>query len=444
MSILCRPPSPETSSPHSSTAWNRPAPGFCCALVAGIFAAGLFVGDETQGPQAARGDIVLLESGGRLHGKWLNPKRQPDDPYEVELEGGGTISLPVEQVREVKRQTADELEYERLAPTFDDSVAGQWAAAEWCREHSLKGLREHHLRRIVELQPDHAKAWSLLGYVQVQGQWKRPQEVAGDNGYRYFQGKWRLEQEVAVLVERQRAAAKRLEWKNRIAKWIVQSRGHDRAAVEAHRELAAIRDPLAVPALIQALTSDRRPAYRLFIINILNEIDSPDALQAILRTPLLEVHPEVIHGAIDRIVKRKTPQIVEFYCKALGDGNNLVVNRAAYVLGRLDDPSAVGPLIRSLQTQHVIMIRPPSAARGNGMGVMIPKDDPSAAVIGGPQIQTAPEPVAQRVVASNEEVLAALLKITGADFGYHTDAWKQWHATWNARRIPQLDARRAP
>ena len=415
-----------------------------CAPSVWLIATGLLVGAWALPTATVRGDVVLLESGGRLVGDWLNPHRQLDDPYELELVGGGKITLSAELVRDVQRQTAYEMDYEQLAPTFADTADGQWDAAEWCREHELKRLREHHLRRLIELRPDHAKAWIALGYTQVNGQWKRRKEVAEENGYRFHQGKWRLEQEITLVEARQRLAAQRLDWRHRIMKWVELTYGTDRSALEARQQLAAIRDPVAIPALVQALVSDRRPAFRLFLVEVLNRIDSPDALQAVLKTTLLELHPEVVHGAIDRVVRRKTPWIVEFYCKALEDQNNLVVNRAAYVLGRLDDHSSVGPLIKALQTRHVIVRRPPSGAPAGQMTALIPKDDRSAALLGGPQLSTAPEPVAQWVVASNEEVHAALLKITAVDFGYHTEAWKRWHATWNAHRTPQLDARRAP
>lgn len=151
----------------------------------------------------------------------------------------------------------------------------------------------------------------------------------------------------------------------------------------------------------------------------------------------------MFHGAVDRIVKRKTPQLTELYCKALQDPSNETVNRAAYVLGRLDDPSAVGPLIRSLSTNHVFVRRPPSSGRGSGISVTLPKDD-SPLPFADPGQAAPTEPVVTAFRLANREVLAALIKLTSNDFGYDERAWLQWHATRIQQQTPQLNTSPTP
>lgn len=389
-----------------------------------------------------RADLFVLENGGHVAGTWLNSQRKSGEEYRLALPSGGELVLAAEQVREVIRQRPGEQAYDQLAPTFADTPEGQWAAAEWCRAHQLKPLREHHLRRLLELEPQHAPAWIALGYTQIQGRWQKRADVAGNLGFQYHQGKWRLAQEIELVEERQQQSAQQLDWRKRIAKWHELTFENDRSALEARRQLSEIRDPLAVPALIHCLARDPRPASRLFYIDLLDKIDSPAAFMAVVRASLLDAHIEVFHGAVDRVVRRKTPQVTETYCQALHDPNNLVVNRAAYVLGRLEDRSAIGPLIRALHTSHVLVLRPPGSSRGQAMSVTIPKDGSSPIV--GPQGASPPEPEVMPVRLANEEVHAALLKLTGEDLGYNSELWLQWHASHNQQHAAKINGRASP
>src|SRR5207248_3291145 len=94
----------------------------------------------------------------------------PLTKYAV-LHSGVTLTLPASIVRETIRQSPAELEYSKLGPTAADTVDGQWELAEWCRKNSLARQREIHLRRVVELYPNHQQARFALGYQYQQGQW---------------------------------------------------------------------------------------------------------------------------------------------------------------------------------------------------------------------------------------------------------------------------------
>lgn len=384
-------------------------------------------------------EVFVLENGGRVIGTLINVKRRASDDYQVALESGGEATLSANQVREVIRRRPIELEYEHIAPTFADTAEGQWEAAEWCRQRQLPAHRQHHLRRVIELNPSHTKAWAALGYTQINGQWKRPNDVREEEGYQRHQGRWRLSQEIEIVEQRQDAEAIAIDWSKKIAKWHQLTKTADRASAEAHQQLSEVRDPLAVPALIRCLVNDRRPVYRIFFLDVLDKVPSPAALDAIGRTTLLEQHPEVFHAAVDRIVRRKSPQLVEAYCRILEDPNNEIVNRAAYVLGRLEDRSATMPLIRALATNHVVWRKPPKSPQGMGISVSIPKDG-SAPLIG-PGQEEPSEPVAIPVRLFNQEVLTALTKVTGQDFGYDGEAWSRWYAAQAKENSPKVKPR---
>src|SRR5437762_8860340 len=129
-------------------------------------------------------DIFVLESGGRIEGEWLNREEQPLTKYAVRS-NGVTLVLPAGTVRETIRQTPAELEYSKLAPAAADTVDGQWELAEWCRKNSLTRQREVHLRRVIELNPNHQQARFALGYQFQQGQWVTRSDARRQEGYEF-------------------------------------------------------------------------------------------------------------------------------------------------------------------------------------------------------------------------------------------------------------------
>ena len=120
---------------------------------------------------------------------------------------------------------------------------------------------------------------------------------------------------------------------------------------------------------------------------------------------------------------------------ALKDNDNYKVNRAAAALARLQDKSAISPLIDALTTTHTRVINTGPGADATttaftSSGTLMKKGE-------GPEVQI--------VHVRNQPVLDALTKLTGADFGYDQRAWRYWHAQEKiAKEASQatLDARR--
>ena len=186
---------------------------------------------------AARADEFVLKSGARLRGEWLNPDELPLTRYSVRTEEGAEFTVSVRQVAAHTREATAAAEYERLAPRFADTAAEQWKLAEWCHEHGLKQQRGGHLRRVVELNSQHAEAWQALGYSEIGGQWVTTKDFFEERGYVFFRGKWRLSQEIAVIEERERVERKEREWFAQFKQWRSQF-GTERES-EALRGLAA-------------------------------------------------------------------------------------------------------------------------------------------------------------------------------------------------------------
>ncbi|HEX4148125.1 MAG TPA: hypothetical protein VHY20_04020, partial [Pirellulales bacterium] len=196
---------------------------------------------------AARADTFVLASGGKVEGTLANPQESPREKYVIKVAAGGEITLARDQVKEIIRKRPAEVDYDKIRATYPDTVEGQWALAEWCREQHLSEARKVHLKRVLELDPDHAAARGALGYSKFDGQWKTQPEVMSERGYVDYKGRWRLPQEVEILEQQRKAELAEKTWISNLKRWrewLASGRSQ-----EATKLIQDIRDPSAVAAI---------------------------------------------------------------------------------------------------------------------------------------------------------------------------------------------------
>jgi HEAT repeat protein len=104
--------------------------------------------------------------------------------------------------------------------------------------------------------------------------------------------------------------------------------------------------------------------------------------------------------------------------EALKDNDNVRVNRAAIALGKLQDRSAISPLIDALRTTHAQVLARPrggeaTAATFTSDGTYFKQGD-------GPKLLV--------THVQNQPVLDALTRLTGVNFGFDQAAWRYWLA----------------
>jgi len=398
-----------------------------------------FLAAMSVATMVVRADIVELVSGGVIRGEWLNRTEREPPTYVMRGASGAEIRVPALSVKRVIRQKPVEAEYEVLIPTFADTVEDQWKLAEWCRRHQLVGPRDIHLRRILELDERFAPAWYALGYSQLGGRWQRTAETNRDRGYEYHRGRWRLAQEIELVDDQVKVKAAQDEWRKRINQ-LRNSLDSPGRAVRVHAELLEIRDPHAIPALVAAYSNDRRPAFRRMLVQTIGRIEGPAANTALFNVALSDGDVEIFHDCVERLETRRPDDLVDVLVNALQSGQNGVVNRAAYMLGRLGDRSAISPLIDVLTTRHWIQLgsKGSSASYSATFGRADQNNDaPTAAGL------SKSEPQWIQVWLHNQDVLDALVKLSGgANFEYHTQAWRVWYAAERARPTPVVGARR--
>ena len=373
----------------------------------------------------ASADRFVLVDGGEIEGELLNRQQTPRTSYAIRTDSGITLTLPAGRVAEVTRQKDAEAEYARRAPGYADTVDGQWKLAVWCGQQQLKAQRETHLRRILELSPDHIEARHALGYVQLQGKWTTQRDHLSERGYQLYKGQWRSPQDIALIESRESAKQAARDWLARLKGWRAQL-NEPRTAASAYQRIAEVRDEAAVGPLRMMMTSERSRDVKSLYIEVLCAIGNAEAIESLVFVTLNDPDLETFYQCADELLKLKTPNLQKPYLDALKNDNNVRINRAAYMLGRIDDPSTIGPLIDVLITTHTVVIS--SGGRGGESVSTSFSND------GGNSFQTGEAKHTFHETVHNREVLEALTRLArGQTFGYDLPAWKRWHAAELAR-----------
>jgi hypothetical protein len=371
-------------------------------------------------PRSAAGDEFFLRGGGKVQGEWLNPNEANAKVYRVRIPGG-VVALEKSQIYEVTPQRPEAMEYQSLAPTFRDTIADQWKIAEWCRERGLRAKREIHLRRILELDPDHVKARLALGYMQIRGRWVTQRERLEGQGFEFYQGRWRSAQEIELVDQRQQREQAEDEWMKKLARLREGLRGE--AVNKAYLQIAAIRDPHAIPALQQQLAREPYRPVRLLYVETLAAIPSPKVATILVSLSVNDNDEEVRFAALERLLRLQPPGVTAAYTAYLRGNGNLQVNRAAVALGQLGDREAIGPLIEALVTVHQQKVR--VGGPSDAVSTTFSKDSAGGS---GSMFSRGGRTEVVNVPMQNQDVLAALTRLAGGpSFGFDQQAWRNWH-----------------
>lgn len=401
------------------------------APIAFLFLLALLVGLVS----AARGETLILTQGGQVVGEIQNPDETPRQTFVIKTADGSLVTLARSQVKQVVRPRPEEIEYEKIRPTYADTPEGQWALAEWCKEKGLLTQRKVHLERIVQLDSKHEQAHRALGYVWKNGEWTTTDEMMKARGMERYKGRWRTPQEIEVLKEKEANNLKEKEWMQKTERWRSWLASPDKAGA-ARENLLAIEDPVAWKGLAAGLNpkNTANPDVRSLFARALGHLGTTEAKKVLAGASLFDPNEEVRLSCLDHLKKIKDPAAVDFFVGKLRDKDNVIINRAAAGLKEMKDPSAIGPLIDALVTVHRIKIPNPNAGKtsagfGSGAG-----GGGGGMSVGEPAFKT----INKRV--ENRDVLDALAELTGVNYAFDLRAWRSWYASQKKRET--IDARR--
>jgi hypothetical protein len=389
----------------------------------------------------------LLKSGGRLEGEWNNPKRRPDDAYELTTAAGLKLTLPSDTVAKVFVKTDVEREYERHLPRMPQTAEGHWKMAEWCRETGLRTKRDFHLQEVLRLDSEHEGARLALGYQRYDGVWRTQDEQMKRLGYVRYQGRWLTPQDVALAQRSEAVDDAVVAWRQKLRLW--KSWLGKKRDLEARQQLRAIDDPFAAAALLEVLEDeDASLELRLLVLEPLALLPGRPGESAIVRLAVHGDRSKLREKCIDVLVDYQSLLAVRRCVGWLDDEENATVNRAALVLAQLKHNEAVLPLIEALVTTHEF-IEVPGSNNAGGLGPIsssFGRDNAGNTYGGGENggmVFGSPRPRKVKRELQNESVLAALTATVGdTNFAFNEAAWRQWYT--QKHEPVRLNLRRAP
>jgi hypothetical protein len=388
---------------------------------------------------AARGDVFKLKSGGEVRGELANPDESPREKYIVRPFAGGEVTLEAAVVAQVVHQRPNQVEYEKEKLKLADTVDDQWKMAEWCRENKLEVDRKTHLKRIIELDPDHADARKALGYMRVGERWLTVEEKKKEEGMVLHRGKdgvrWVPAQQLQVIKQREAEEKLQQSWFKKIAQyrsWL----DTDRAGA-GKREILDIKDKAAERPLLTKLKAEKDDGVRELYAQALMNLGTPAAVNAIVEYSINDNSRNFRVACLELMEKHKPPGATAIYIKGLGDKDNTVVNRAARGLIRLQDQAAVRPLIDALVTRHKFVVN-----AGGGAGSISPTFSRDSFGNGGSGLSTGGGPKIVYRNLNNEDVRDALVKLTGENYDFSVELWKSWYAESKQQKQPAGNPRR--
>jgi len=402
----------------------------------------------------ARADVIRLKAGGELRGKIVKSSAtRNSDKVTLETLTGAVVSVPRDDVGMTINRPLTVEDYETRVRHLPETLEAHWHLAEWCRSKGLTSQRETHLQRVIEFDPDHEQAHLALGHVWKEGAWVDWDDYMAARGYVKHKGRFVTQQELE-LMEKSAAELKReQEWYTKLKLWTNWLTGRD--TDRAHQALTlfhAIQDDDAAPAVARFLGENTDRQLRLLGVEILSRSGGAKSAKALAKLVLKDADNEVRYTALQGIPEQHFEAVQPLFIKELRNEANPVVCRSGQALGRVGDERAIPSLIEALVTSHKYEVRVPGgsgnnysfAADGSGAGQSgsLPPDievglrtgqfPNGVVVLNPPGSQLPGRTVLVRQDQQNSEVLAALQKLSGENYGYDERLWRLWWATKKA------------
>jgi hypothetical protein len=445
-----------------------------------IVAASGLVGMATA---PTRADVIELRGGGQIQGKVVPDAKNKDRVQVLLLQGRRPLSFQKAQILRVVPKASPLDDYVVKRQKAAGTAEAQYDLGYWCDQNRLTDLAKVHYEQALSHDPDFELAHKKLGHTKVEGSWLTRDDLTAAQGLVKYKGRWVTADEKTKRQDSEKLTAAQGSWlrRLRILRQALINGGADRRR-EAEAQLMAIRDPDAVGPLVRTFGQDEAPR-RIVLALVLSAIAGPEATAALVQRVLDEPDSEVRTITFDHLKQRDDAGVTRRFIRALGRQEVDVINRAAWALGNLNAvesvphlvpmlityedrivvppldgggslptpnmPVAPGLVPRAYSNYGVVVSTPPAVGNGviaSGMGV-IPYYGTTPGYIPGGQYAGPAKPPQDAHVETftyrNVEVLGALQKLTGEDFGYDIAAWRRWITrSFNphpnpSRRVPQ-------
>ncbi len=370
-------------------------------------------------------DTIRLKSGQEIRAKFLSESSEEGKPHVLfQTPDGATWKLPMGGVvAKVLRADPEEYEYAEMLKSLEDTPQAHWAMYNWLsrqtsRKSTFRRQREYHLERIVALDPTDERAFRLLNYVEVNGRWINEPILYEHHGYTKWQGKWMPVLMAELKRSQEREESRIGELAIALQRWKRYVLGKEPPA-EAQKKLLELVVPETLALVDRMISDEDDPQIRRLYVDAIGRIGTPHARNLLIKYAILDGAAMVRERAASLLVQpHYNPyQATTVAAAYLAHPSNEIVVRAAKLIRQIGADNAVFYLKDVVVTKHVV-------ATGSDPGRTSASFSPdgslnSFGVGGGPSKKI--------VEIQNRDVLAALRELTGVDFGYDMEKWKQWY-----------------
>lgn len=427
----------------------------------------------------ARGDKITIRGGGQIKGKLIPDKAHPGQFLFIGEVGKTPMPFKKDQIVQVVAEKSALDEYVVRLAKERTTPQAEFELGMWCEENKLVDLAQVHFELAVRRDSTFDEAHKKLGHVWMGGRWLDADEVKEAQGMVKYKGRWVTPEEKERRELIASTAAENNAWVKKIKLYRdAYVSGPVERSQEAERRLMAITEPAAIGPVLRVLADDPLPGLRALASKILGTIPGPEASTALVGRLLGEDDPEVRQETMKELTHRESSEVVPMLARGLRSSLHQIINRAAWGLGNLNAVAAVPRLIPVLITYEYEVVLVDSGGSGGaggfaagstgpsfgsyssraipiltpatvGPGVVaygatsIPSGPPTGSSIGGGSTPPAGQtPRLVQIEHRNDEVLAALVKLTGCNFGYDIPTWKQWMTT--SFKVEAKPSRRVP
>jgi len=386
---------------------------------------------------AALADRLHLRGGNVLSGEIIEERA---DAWRIRTVSG-IFDIEKDRVLKLVRGLPPWVLYERKRAVCPNVVEDRVKLARWCLRHGLRQESDEQYRLVLQLDGDHAEARAALGYARGEnGCWEKPPPPAGKR----------------LSAEEREARRRMIEDEQlvraAVSEWFVKVRaiyrggmtplkgGSDSARFSRARErLLEIRDPFAIPAICSVLSAGQAAARRV-MVECLSGFPVDEATMNLVVVALVDPAADVRELASQELANRRDPRATAQLLLALRSEEEGILRHAATALGIAKCREAVEHLIPLLVTEQVARVRITRPVFLDGVllefggGCRYPcsgrlvyyRPDVISVLCGSTMVGTETWYENQLVQVPRTEVQEALIRITGENFGFDTDAWRDW------------------
>lgn len=407
-------------------------------LLCGLFALLPFTTKSAcgQNPQDLPGDQLQLKGGRSLPAQVVTAESKQEldgksrTVVEVQTPAGGKLKLEKGKVvTAVKLATEEFAAYREFSAPLGDTVADHWKAVEWCEAQTSGKLKladqiNYHLRRIVALDEDDAKAQKALGNTNVNGRWVNEELFYRSRGYHREGSTWRS-RVTGQLNEALDAGKSSLgdvkegmtKWKRAISKTNDTQLLAQR--VQAVQDLQSLISPTTLPYVCEQFDGEKREAVQEIYLEAIALQKNRYALGKLVDVAMTHARPVIRERALAYLKQYDRDDVASQASSYLGSADNSIVANAGVLLGEMESSRAILPLIKHLKTQH--KVKNPNAKQAGQIDTGFDSQGGGGLSLGGGG------PTTVNLLVENKDVESALKRITKANFGFNEADWMRWY-----------------